>query len=88
MLDFIRSDYFVTLLFYQVQKSLDSVQGLLEQQQSKLHSLALDLASTQVKWSIVSDLSFSSGRSIDRILHPINETLKEQHIIQLGVGHL
>ena len=26
MLGFIRSDYFFTLLFYQVQKSLDSVQ--------------------------------------------------------------
>ncbi|XP_078373966.1 peroxisomal membrane protein PEX14-like isoform X2 [Oculina patagonica] len=44
-----------------VQKSLDSVQGLLEQQQTKLHSLALDLASTQSKVALLPSESYTVG---------------------------
>ncbi|XP_020615684.1 peroxisomal membrane protein PEX14-like isoform X3 [Orbicella faveolata] len=44
-----------------VQKRLDSVQGLLEQQQSKLHSLALDLASTQSKVALLPSESYTVG---------------------------
>lgn len=44
-----------------VQKSLDSVKGLLEQQQSKLHSLALDLASTQSKVALLPSESYTVG---------------------------
>ncbi|KAM7437684.1 peroxisomal membrane protein pex14 [Porites harrisoni] len=44
-----------------VQKSLDSVQGLLEQQQNKLHSLALDLASTQSKVALLPSESYTVG---------------------------
>lgn len=44
-----------------VQKSLESVQGLLEQQQTKLHSLALDLASTQSKVALLPSESYTVG---------------------------
>lgn len=44
-----------------VQKSLESVEGLLEQQQNKLQSLALDLASTQSKVALLPSESYTVG---------------------------
>lgn len=44
-----------------VQKSLESVEGLLEQQQTKLQSLALDLASTQSKVALLPSESYTVG---------------------------